>query len=306
MTLLPLLLACEPEPPPVVVKPACSSLASSVDDDRIFADIQTLTGGRRSDEERAAARAWIAERIPGTTERPFAIAGLEGVNLVVPGSDVLVGAHYDTAEGTPGADDNASGVAVVLEVARVLAAGAPAGWTPPTYAFFDLEEPRRAMVGRDGRNYAFGSQAFVDQGGDWRAAWIVESVGYGCDDCQQVPSGVRLDDAARDGRGLYFVTNDRSAWMRAASEAGFAGLTRALRPFEVPGRGDWLPQSRFSDHAPFWDAGVRAAVVTDTAPLRNPHYHKESDTADTLDRALLADAARGLVVTLAAVTGRCP
>lgn len=301
-----LLLGCEPEPPPVVVHPSCAALASGVDGDRIFADVQALTGARRTEQERAAARAWIGDRIPGAVDRPFAIAGLEGVNLVVPGGDALVGAHYDTATDTPGADDNASGVAVVLEVARVLAQGAPADWTPPTYAFFDLEEPRRAMVGRDGRNYAFGSQALVDQGGGWRSAWIVESVGYGCDDCQQLPAGVRRSGDARDGRGLYFVTNERSAWMRATSEAGFAGLGRALRPFEVSGRGDWPPQSRFSDHAPFWDARIRAGVLTDTAPLRNPHYHQESDTAETLDRALLADAARGLVITLAAVTGRCP
>jgi hypothetical protein len=79
---------------------------------------------------------------------------------------------------------------------------------------------------------------------------------------------------------------------------------RAL-PFVVPGRGTVLPQSRFSDHAPFWDAGIAAVMVTDTALLRNTQYHEAGDTPDRLDRTLLEEVARGTVVAVAQAAGMC-
>lgn len=297
------LLACETPTEQAPVDPSCVALADRVDGARVFAAIEHLAAAeRRSPEERAAVRSWLTSHVGlPTEERPFQIAGIEGVNLVVPGGrKVLVGAHYDAVAGTPGADDNASGVAVALEVARVLGAG-------PTYVFFDAEEPFPGVVGRDSRNYAFGSQAFVDADADWGLAVVVESVGFGCDDCQQLPPGVPPGAAPRDGRAIYIVgssdTASGHAGVLAAYSAGMRGR-RAL-PFVVPGRGTVLPQSRFSDHAPFWDAGIAAVMVTDTALLRNTQYHEAGDTPDRLDRTLLEEVARGTVVAVAQAAGMC-
>ena len=66
----------------------------------------------------------------------------------------------------------------------------------------------------------------------------------------------------------------------------------------VPFRGRWLPDTRRSDHAPFWDLGFPAIMITDTANMRNPHYHQASDHIDTLDLAFLAGVCRGLITGL--------
>lgn len=301
-----LLVACG-EPPvdlqSATVAPGCAALAERVEPARVYAAVEHLaSAGRRTPAEREAVRTWLATQLARPSEaRPFTLSGVSGVNLVVPGSTrVLVGAHYDAVEGTPGADDNASGVAVVLEVARVLGAG-------PTYAFFDAEEPFSGIVGRDDRNFAFGSQAFVDADDAYDLAIVLESVGYGCDGCQQLPPGVPSGAAPRDGRAIYVVGNTDSASAHAAALAAFRASLRgrAAIPFTVPGRGTLLPQSRFSDHAAFWDAGIPALLVTDTALLRNPQYHEAGDLPEKLDRELLAGVARGAVVAVAQAAKLC-
>ena len=300
---------------PTLVEPGqpvdCAGLVGQVDPARPIADVELLASApRRSDERRAEVREWLRARLEGlgyTVElAPFELVGVTGVNVVAHGPDrgrTLVGAHYDSVGITPGADDNASGVAAALEVARVLGPAAPV-----TFVFFDAEEPHDAAVPGDGRNFAFGSQAFVDA--DPHAndlAVILESVGYTCDEpgCQHVPGGVP-DSFPRDGHALYWAVNhsqrdwsaDLATW-RAAS-AGHDAIA-----VSIPDQGAGIRQSRFSDHTPFWDVDVDAILVTDTALLRNPAYHRPGDRPDKLDPALLADAARGTVALVGATTGRC-
>lgn len=306
------LLSCA-LPIPSLVDPGtatpCAPLVAGVDAGRPIADVELLARTPRREEARKAeVRGWLRARLEGhgftVEERPFTLAGVRGVNVVAYGprrGRILVGAHYDSVGATPGADDNASGVAAALEAARVLGPGAPVTW-----AFFDAEEPHDASVPGDGRNFAFGSQAFADATpGAWDLAVILESVGYGCDGCQRVPAGVPAS-FPRDGRALYAIVN-RSDRPWGADLATWRAATPDHRAFMVaiPGAGHGLRQSRFSDHAAFWDAGVDAVMVTDTALLRNPHYHRATDTVDTLDPALLADAARGTVALVGAATGMC-
>lgn len=306
-----LLLSCDERLAGVAtgeVPATCARLADGVDPRRLVADVATLARSPRASEaRRAETRAWIlaelaAAGVPGA-EHAFSIAGQTGVNVTAGDGVVLVGAHYDSVAETPGADDNATGVAVALAVARALPGRV-------RLAFFDVEEPRRAVVGSDGRNFAFGSQAFADALGDGevRVALIVESVGFSCDGCQRAPPGVPTWAAPRDGRGVYLIGNQRGAPAWSAVQAAFALVVTppyAPHSFVVPGTGLGLPQSRFSDQAPLWDRGIDAVMITDTALLRNPHYHEPTDTPDRLDPAFLAAVARGTVVAAGALAGAC-
>lgn len=297
---------------PALVEPsapvACLGLTQAVDPARPLAHVELLARSPRRSEERRAELVAAGFQVDFV---PFTISGVSGTNVVAHGPSVdpssrrlLVGAHYDTVASTPGADDNASGVAVVLEAARALGPE-----TEATFVWFDAEEPHQAEVGTDKRNYAFGSQAFVDQTKEqWDLALIVESVGYSCDDprCQQMPAGVP-ESFPRDGRAIYWVVN-RSArdWGRDIATYRQASADHAGWAVTIPGKGRSVPQSRFSDHAPFWDAGIDAAMLTDTALLRNPDYHRAGDVPAKVDGALLADVTRGVVAVVGAQTGRCP
>lgn len=290
---------------------AYPSLQDRVDATRPIADVAWLASSpRHSEERKAEVRAWLAEQLTATgfevEQRPFTISGVSGVNLVAHGPSggrILVGAHYDSVASSPGADDNASGVAVVLEVARALGPQ-----TEATFVLFDAEEPHDAAVGTDNRNFAFGSQAFADAttAEQWDLALIVESVGYSCDTpgCQMLPSGIPAS-FPRDGRAIYWAVNRSSRdWASDLATYRLASGEHLGYAVSIPGRGHSVRQSRFSDNAALWDIGVDTAMITDTALLRNPNYHKASDTPQTLDAALLADTARGLAAVVAASTNR--
>ena len=292
---------------------ACAARADSVDEARTFAAIKALAKTpRRTDAQRDRARAFLTDalkRAGRTVEaRPFTVAGVSGINLVAPGAadaTVLVGAHYDSVGSSPGADDNASGVAVALEVARVLGPDAPVD-----IVLFDAEEPPSVAsarpVGTDGRNYAYGSQAFVDAGVRYEVAIIVESVGYRCSGCQQLPSGLPAGFVEADGEAVYWVVGGSAErWPTLLGAFIEAAAPTAALAVDIPNRGAQIRESRFSDHAPFWDAGIDAVMITDTALLRNPHYHRRGDTPEILDPAFVAATARGTVAAAAAAAGAC-
>lgn len=294
--------------------PACAALADRVDPLGPVVTVRTLAASPRYlDEQRAEARAWLVEAFAragrSAEAQPFEISGLRGVNLVArgaPGAKVLVAAHYDTVEPSPGADDNASGVAAALEVARALGPDAPVD-----VVLFDLEEPQGSPVGAEHRNYAYGSQAFVDAGAGagYAVVLVLESVGYRCDACQRLPARMPADVVEADGNAVYLVAGGGepagSPWtdLLAAFGAG-AAPTRAVGVF-VPYGGGVVGETRFSDHAPFWDIGVPAVMVTDTALLRNPAYHRPGDRPDRLDPAFLAAVARGATAAAAAAADLC-
>jgi hypothetical protein len=293
--------------PAGAVSERCAGRADAIDGTRLAADVAHLaTSSRASDPRRAETRAWLHTELAAAglpaTDAPFTLAGQSGVNVLAGTGPVLVAAHYDSVAAAPGADDNATGVAVVLAVARAL------GGEHARYAFFDVEEPRPATVGSDTRNFAFGSQAYADTAPDVHVALVVESVGFSCDGCQTAPAGVPASVAPRDGRGVYLVGNQHGAERWSSVQAAFAAVSPppyAAHALVVPGTGLGLPASRFSDNAPLWDAGIDAIMVTDTALLRNPHYHRESDTPETLDPAYLTAVARGVLVAASALGGGC-
>ncbi|MBV9389505.1 MAG: M28 family peptidase [Chroococcidiopsidaceae cyanobacterium CP_BM_ER_R8_30] len=199
---------------------------------------------------------------------------------------ILVGAHYDAVPGTPGADDNATGVAVLLELARGFATE-PAK-CPVRLVAFDMEE--YGLLGST--QYAADLKR---QQQPLRLMISLEMLGY-CDatpGSQSYPAGLGHFYPNR-GDFIGLIGN-------LPTIPDLIHLSRRIRkggtPCEwlpVPIRGLVVPPTRFSDHSPFWDRGYRALMVTDTAFLRNPHYHKASDRLKTLNLDFLTGVCRGL------------
>lgn len=222
----------------------------------------------------------------------YRVANVIGSTAAAAGSSdfYVVGAHYDTVPTTPGADDNASAVAVMLEVARRVA---KAGLNLPVlFVAFTLEEPPAHLTRHQG------SRVFVRQsrksGNRVLGAIILEMVGYTARR-QHYPFVRRWPGYPAEGNFIGIIGNWRSRRFGHTILQGFRKNT--LLPVEslfVPFNGWILPATRLSDHASFWDAGWPALMVTDTAFFRNPNYHLPSDTIGTLDFDFMA----GLVMSL--------
>ncbi len=210
---------------------------------------------------------------------------------------LLVGAHYDAAWGSPGADDNGSGVTVLLETARILSRINP-GLTIQFVAF-TLEEPQlEAMT----LSFLIGSRHFAQEAKKKRLKYkgvlILESVGYTGEKphSQSLPPFVKINVPDR-GNFLGVVANHRSkslldsfcmSAMTYVPELPVVG-------YKVPLSGYLIPETRFSDHASFWDAGYPALMLTDTAMFRNPNYHTPHDKLQTLDITFMSRVAKVVI-----------
>lgn len=261
----------------------------------ILRHLQSLVGERHPHSAPHAlthAAEYLAARLAeygwATSGQPFRALGKSYFNILgvkwPPGrpakdgpAPLLIGAHYDTVVGSPGADDNASGLAVLLEAADRLRHLVVA--RPVWLAAFCLEE-----------HGLLGSRAFISglkqTGQPVDGAIVLECVGYASRDAgsQRTPPGIPIS-LPSIGNFLGIVGNEASRDLLAAVERNarrVAPNTPTLA-LAVPGRGESLPDVRRSDHAAFWDEGYRAVMLTDTANFRNPHYHQPSDTLDTLD-----------------------
>jgi hypothetical protein len=230
----------------------------------------------------AAAAAYLRAAWPNASPEPVG-PGDNWIHTLPGGPEVLVvGAHYDSCGDTPGADDNASGVAVMLEVARLLA-GRTFPRTVRFVAFANEEPPyfQTALMGSlvHARNAR-------ERGDDIAMAISIESVGYFSDEpgSQRWPVGLGLLFTDR-GDFLNVVGDLRSA-------SAVRAVTAALREGSLPIAGGAVPAAvpgvDWSDHWSFWQAGYPAVMVTDMPPFRNPHYHEPTDTPDKLDYDRLA------------------
>ncbi|MBE9039989.1 M28 family peptidase [Oscillatoriales cyanobacterium LEGE 11467] len=203
---------------------------------------------------------------------------------------ILVGAHYDGVPGSPGADDNATGIAVLLEMARAFATEAIA--YPIRLVAFDLEE--YGLLGSTA--YA---ETLVREGRQLRLMLSLEMLGY----CDRTPNSQRYPTPLE-----YFYPDRGDFIIFVGNLSSLGDLMRLRKPMRrdgtpceilpVPNAGKWVPDTRRSDHAPFWDRGYRAIMVTDTSFLRNPHYHQKSDRLETLDLDFLTGVCRGAIAGL--------
>ena len=213
-----------------------------------------------------------------------------GFNL----SPILIGAHYDAVPGTPGGDDNATGVAVLLELAAAFANN-PLKY-PVQLVAFDLEE--YGLVGSTA--YA---EKLKQSEQKLRLMLSLEMLGY-CDNTKGSQTYPDLLKPFYSDRGNFIALVGN-----LAAIGDLYSLSRQMKkngvPVEVlpdPSSGKLVPMTGFSDHRPFWEHNYRAIMVTDTAMLRNPHYHKATDTIETLDLDFLANTCQSLIAALRKVS----
>jgi Zn-dependent M28 family amino/carboxypeptidase len=228
----------------------------------------------------------------------FTYLGQAVANIIAgdenPGGYYVLGAHYDTVAGTPGADDNASGVAVLLEVARLARRLAP----PRPWAFigFTCEEPPAFFTP------FMGSRVYARQARQQHAKiqgmLCLEMVGYysRAPGSQSLPLPLRLMGYPTTGNFIALVSDRPSRSLMLRLEAAILS-GGALPPvtLTVPLGGHLLPDVRLSDHASFWDEGYPAVMLTDTAFMRNLHYHGPGDVMDRLDLANMTELTLGLL-----------
>ena len=226
----------------------------------------------------------------------FPWQGVEGLNLVLelPGREagppILIGAHYDSVPGSPGADDNASGVAVLLELAALLAHSPPR--QPVWLVAFDLEEWGMR-----------GSQALAQElrRNGPRPLWMLslEMLGYRRTEpgSQHYPFPFRWF-YPNTGDFILLLGNVKAHRLMGKVARVLEAAGVKTERFTVPFKGRVLPGSRLSDQSPFWDIGVPGIMVTDSAWLRNPNYHGPTDKTETLDFDFMTDILKGLATLL--------
>ena len=209
---------------------------------------------------------------------------------------VLVGAHYDSVMGSPGADDNASGVAALLEIARILSAMKPER-TLRLVAFVNEEFFNFAEMGS--KVYA---RAARERNDDIRMMLSLEMLGCYSDalGSQSYPSFLRWFYPNR-GNFIGFVSNLKSRL--ALRELAQAFAANSDFPFETLASPAIMPGVAWSDQISFWQQGYPGVMVTDTAFYRYQHYHRASDTPEKLDYDRMARVIEGLAGALAALVG---
>jgi Zn-dependent M28 family amino/carboxypeptidase len=280
---------------------------------RLAGHVQALAGtiGERGifrPDAYAAARDYIRRELIGAAGpgadvqvQAFASGGQTVTNLEVvrPGTHptlpcLVVGAHYDTVKGTPGADDNATGVAALVELVRAFAPG-PHARTLRFVAFANEEAPFFDGPEHGSLVYARSLKAAGER---VHLMLSLEMLGY----FTQKPGSQHYPPLMAPfypdrGDFIGLVSN-------LGSRARLVDLVAAFKaasafPVEHLASPEWVPGVSLSDHHSFWREGYRAVMVTDTAFYRNPHYHTATDAPETIDVEGLAAVTAGLSGALA-------
>lgn len=291
---------------PSVVRPMTSEIKKTT----LYTHVEGLSAdiGSRSVyeyERLEAAKHYIFKSLTAMGHKPewqtYTYEGKPFSNIIVtipgtdrPGEVVLIGAHYDTYAGTPGADDNASAVAMLLELCRFLKEDR-LGRTIKL-VFFTLEEPPVF------RSEFMGSAVYAERahknGENIVAMICLESIGYYHDQKrgQGFPLPLMSLFYATTPDFVAVVGNLSSRWLVrhvAATLQKTPGVAvETLSTFS------FFPGVDFSDHRAFWKEGYPAVMITDTAFFRNPNYHTEQDKIETLDFRRMEALLQGLLQTV--------
>jgi len=274
---------------------------ASADAKRLETDVFAIAHPRPWDDLEALNRTagYIEEQLRAQgytpTEQPYDVEGraYKNVRLIIgdPAAPrLVVGAHYDSCEAYPAADDNGSGVAVVLELARLLKAKPPPGAVE--LVFWSLEEPPYFRSPHMGS--AVHAAALKKEGTRVIAALSIETVGYYRDEpgTQHFPVDALGALYSTTGNYVALVSNlDNVSLVRQVKSAMLSVKRISVRSINAP---VVIPGIDWSDHRSYWAQGMPALMVTDTAPNRNPAYHEPSDTPDTLDYKRMAAVTEAL------------
>ncbi|MEL6816826.1 MAG: M28 family peptidase [Cyanobacteria bacterium J06598_3] len=301
----------------VPISQSVTALELSVDEAQLMAHVKAIAQPRTTAPEKSAARQYITEQLTkyGLTfeQQPYHHPGTGavetgGVNIVttLPGNDpnastFVLGAHYDTPANVPGADDNGSAIAALLETVRLLTPVmnplAAANPFPHTLklVFFDQEEQQPDGSG------LLGSLAFTQEPtniANVEGAVILDMIGYACrtEGCQRYPQGLPTQTLPTTGDflavlGLSTHTDLIGAFMGSATTTWPLVLSLPIPKTTL----SMFPDLMRSDHAPFWEKEIPAVFVTDTANFRNANYHTQKDTPETLDPSFFRGSAQHVV-----------
>jgi hypothetical protein len=291
-------------------RPAAAT-QSTITPESIEAHIAAVQGSRSGvGDEMNGSRlnevaAYVHDTLAGyglaVTEDPVTYSGQTFPNIVgtmqgttCPEKTFIVSAHYDGVSGSPAADDDASGVAAVLEIARALSAQPLQASVD--FVAFSFEE--QGMIGS-------GQMATAARSSSRQLVGMInfDMIAYTCGvpGCQQYPEGIPPPQPAGDFIAAIANTASRSLLESFAAASASAAPELIVLPLEVAGNGETVPDVRRADHAPFWDHGYQALFVTDTANLRNPYYHQTGDTLETLNLGFAADVASASAATVVTV-----
>lgn len=298
------------------VFPGISEIINDVDSNSIQETLAMIEGERHylsNPEHLNRVRDSLETRFEAynleTSRETFNFSTITGQNIIgkqkgfiQTNKTYIIDGHYDGVIGSPAADDNGSAVAGMLEAARIL----------KNYQFkntisfigFDLEE-----------SGLIGSQRYVQQlnasNEDIAGVINFEMIGYysSLPNSQTVPQGFELlfpnqvqSINAEENRGNFIIScgNQNSGPLVTAFESAAAEFVPQLRliSLTVPGNGNITPDLRRSDHAPFWDAGKQALMITDGANFRNPHYHTPGDTLSTLNFTFMTNVVKAAIATI--------
>jgi hypothetical protein len=253
---------------------------------RLRAHVEFLAAEQRNVDLERPAR-YIEQQLVGSRPQEFQSGGRRVRNIESGAGAIVIGAHYDTVPGSPGADDNASGVAVLIELARM---GLPA-----RFVAFANEEMPYFQTGEMG-SHAWAARAH--RGGEKISAMLsLEMLGY----YRTVPRSQGYPPP------LGWFYPDRANFIAFVGDVGSRTLVRrAIAAFRTharfPSEGvaapAGVPGVTWSDHWSFRSHGYPAIMVTDTAFYRYPHYHLPSDTPEKLDYMRMARVTLGLAALI--------
>lgn len=206
------------------------------------------------------------------------------------GERIVVGAHYDAAGPFPAADDNASGVAGLIELAHLL--GSASLGARVELVAYPLEEPPFFRTPQMGS--AVHAASLREQAVRVRAMMSLEMIGYFTDapNSQHFPLGILRAFYPSKGNFITVVGKlGKASVVRRIKRAMRSASPLPVHSINAP---RWIPGVDFSDHVNYWDAGYDAVMITDTAFYRNPYYHSALDRPETLDYRRMAMVVQGV------------
>ena len=262
-------------------------------DNRNFKDVQELN----------RVSAWIREQmrlfgIPcqyqnyKVNDEPYrnVVCSLKNINT----DKVIIGAHYDVFEDKSGADDNASGVAGVIETARILASERKRLKASVDFVFYTLEEPPYA--GTEQMGSFIHAKSLEKQKENIQGIYILEMIGYFDSNLvQEYPMGLKWLYPSH-GNFIATVGNLQSCEMTA----DYCNVMKNLNQLQCERiiAPSFVQSMDFSDHLNYWSLGYPAMLITDTGSYRNKNYHTDQDRIETLDVGKMAQVVNGLVNTI--------
>jgi hypothetical protein len=238
----------------------------------------------------------FAEYGMAPSEQAFIAEGKPYVNIIASvgprdGSRVIVGAHYDVCGDRPGADDNASAVAGLLEIARFAKKHESELPYRIDFVAYALEEP--PFFGSASMGSYVHAKSLSENGIRVKGMICLEMIGYFTDEnkSQSYPLSLLRLFYPSTGNFISIVSNFSSATL-ANQVAGRLKMTSVeVRTLKAPA---FITGVDFSDHRNYWKFGYDAVMITDTAFYRNPNYHEETDTIDTLDFTRMQEVVKGV------------